>query len=312
MNTLMRLLILVLCSSTAFSQSHEYVYRNNADSSFNCYLKVFPKTSEIKGLVIRDYSSLPDMNRPARYDFSRLCSEAGLMTLYTVSSPSYPELFCSDASMTLLDEMIAEVVAAHDIPKSNIFIGGISASGTRALRYTQYCEQGKSAGQIHINGVFAVDSPLDLERFYRSVQQHMQYFKKGMLEEAIMMEQVFPTLFDGSPDTSPEEYVRASVFSHTDPSGGNAHILKSTAMILFHEPDLDWWLNERGCSYYDFNSFDIAAFVVTLKKLGNQEVQLVTTTGKGFDHAGNRNCHSWSIVDEQLLVTWIKNRLIAP
>lgn len=312
MNTLTCFLVVTLCSSTAFSQRYEYVYRNSADSTFNCYLKVFPETEEIKGLVIRDYSSLPDMNTPARYAFNGLCTEAGLMTLYTVSSPAFPEFFCTDSSMLLLDEMVAEVIEAHAIPKTNVFIGGISASGTRALRYTQYCEQGKSIGGVLIKGVFAVDSPLDLERFYWSVKQHKQFFKKGMLEEAHLMEKTFPTLFDGPPDAFRNAYVHASVFSHSDPSGGNAATLKSTPMILFHEPDLDWWLNERGCSYYDFNSFDLGAFVVTLKSLGNEDVRLITTTGKGFDRAGNRNCHSWSIVDEQLLVDWITTKLTTP
>ncbi|HRE58461.1 MAG TPA: hypothetical protein PLW09_11620 [Candidatus Kapabacteria bacterium] len=44
--------------------------------------------------------------------------------------------------MTILDDIVSEVIEKYGIPKMNIFIGGISASGTRALRYAQYCEQG--------------------------------------------------------------------------------------------------------------------------------------------------------------------------
>ena len=291
----------------SFSQSYEYVYNNPADSTYNCYLTVHPNTETIKGLMIRDYSNLPDVSKKSPYQFSSLCADAGLMVLYTNSSNIFPELFISDHTMKILDKMVNEVIKAHDIPKDNIFIGGISASGARALRYAQYCAQGKS--KVKIKGVFSVDSPLDLERFYYSAKKHQHNFKAGMLWEANHMIPYFQNMFSGGPDQFYEAYKQASVYTQTDSLGGNAMLLKDTDIILFHEPDIDWWLHERGATYYDFNSYDIAAFALTLKMLGNESVQLITTSGKGFDRKGNRNCHSWTIVDEVYLINWIKERL---
>jgi hypothetical protein len=80
-------------------------------------------------------------------------------------------------------------------------------------------------------------------------------------------------------------------------------------ILLYHEPDIDWWLIQRGASYFDINSYDIAAFVLKLLSLGNNNVTLITTSGKGFDRQGNRNCHSWSSVDEVYLTKWIVKQL---
>lgn len=301
------LLSIILFRFSVFAQNHEYVYRNPADSSFNCYLKVFPETESIKGLIVKDLSGLPDMAKPSSYKITDLSSMVGFMTLITCTSTQFPELFTSDSDMVLLDEIIHEVIEKHKIPKENIFIGGMSVSGTRALRFAQYCAQGKS--DIKIRGVFAVDPPLDLARFYNSASNHKKNFTDGMLWEANWMIPFFDSIFGGGPDQQYESYKNASVFTHTDTLGGNALLLKDTDIILFHEPDIDWWIKERGASYYDINSYDIAAFTVLLKKSGSDRVELITTSGMGFDKKGNRKPHSWSIVDEEYLINWIVKRV---
>ena len=306
MKTIVQILLLFI-GNCAMGQHFEYVYKNPADSSSNCYVKIWPKTDSIKGLIIRDYSNLPDVSQASPYRLLALASEAGMMTLITNSSKQFPELFTSDSTLKKLDEMVQEVVKQHQIPGNNIFIGGISASGTRALRYAQYCAEGKST--IKIRGVFVVDSPLDLERFYNSAYYHKQNFSGGMLWEANVMVPLFDSLFGGGPQEQLEAYRSSSVFSHTDSLGGNAPSLQNTDILIFHEPDIDWWIRERGCSYYDINSYDLVAFTVLLKKLGNQNVDLITTTGKGFDSKGNRKPHSWTIVDEDHLMSWILQRI---
>jgi len=301
------LLLFIALSFAAFGQRYEYVYRNAKDHTINCYLKIYPKTDSIKGLIVRDFTTLPDSSKKSPYRFVDLASEAGMMTLITSTSTYFPELYTSDAPMNMLDEMIHEVLEEHNIPKNKVFIGGISASGARALRFAQYCARG--ASDLKIRGVFVVDSPLDLERFYTSASQHKANFTDGMLWEAEHMIPLFDSLFRGGPDEHLEDYRNASVFSHTDPKGGNAHLLKNTDILIFHEPDIDWWITERGCSYYDINSYDLVAFTVFLRSLGNENVDMISTTGKGFNRQGERKPHSWSIVDEGYLMQWILARV---
>lgn len=310
--TAMKQLLIVLfatLATNAVAQRYEYVYRDANDSTVNCYLKVIPEQNIIKGLIVRDYSELPDTSKASPYQFTQLAADNGLMTLYTVTSTFFPEMYYTDSCMYILDEIIAEVIREHRIPGENIFMGGLSASGTRALRFAQFCAQGKSKNGLRINGVFSVDSPLDLERFYYSVSRNSHHFKHGMLWEAKLMSRVFSQKLGGSPAQFPDNYLKASVFSATDSLGGNVVYLKNVNVLLFHEPDIDWWLYERGASFYDINSIDITALYLTLRRLGNENAELVTTTGKGFDRNGKRNCHSWTIVDENLLVRWILDRL---
>lgn len=305
------LLLILGYTQFGFSQTTEYVYKNANDSTYNCYLTVLPDHSDIKGLIIRDYSSLPTPIKTGSYPYKwrDLALENGLAILYTVTSNFFPELYYNDSGLVILDELVHEVIQKHAIPKQNIFIGGISASGTRALKYAQFCEMGKSKFNIQIKGVFAVDSPLDFERFYNSASKHKSNFKKGMLWEAKLMVKVFPAKLGGTPETNLIAYQSQSVYSATDSTGGNAKNLINTSTILFHEPDIDWWIKERGSTYYDINSYDIAGIYNYLKLNNHQDVELITTTGKGFNRKGERNCHSWSIVDEQYLIDWIIQRL---
>lgn len=306
--------LLLFISAYVLGQAYHThtVYKNPKDSTYNCYLAITPaKGKKIKGLLVRDYSSLPPLplNKSNRYQWRDLALDNGLMVLYTVTSNDFPELYYQDDAPELLDDMINEVVEKYNVPKQNIFIGGISASGTRALRYVQYCEMGKSEHHIKINGVFSVDSPLDLERFYYSVHNHKSHFKDGMLWEANLMTKVFKEQFLGDPKQTPEDYLKCSVFSSSNPSQSNAQWLMNTSSIFFHEPDIEWWIKERGSSYYDINSYDIAGLYNYLNLAKHKDIELITTTGKGFDKNGKRNCHSWTIVDEDYLIQWMVNRL---
>lgn len=303
----MVLAIVQLCNGQEF----EYTYRNAPDSTYNCYLTLLPVDEPIKGVVLRDYSSLPKLpsNRPYPYKWKDLALENGLAVVYTVTSNYFPELYYDDSGLILLDSIIGEVIEKYGIPKQNVFIGGISASGTRALKYAQFCERNKSKFGIKINGVFAVDSPLDFERFYDSANRHKANFKSGMLSEAELMLRVFPKKLGSTPEDNPEVYRKASVFSRKDLTGGNAKFLLNTATILFHEPDINWWISERGATYYDINSFDIAGFYNFCKLNRHSDIELITTSGKGFDRNGVRKPHSWTIVDEDYLISWILKRI---
>lgn len=310
MKTFLTLFILSI-AHIGLSQKTEYIYKNTLDSSFNCYLTILPDSMEIRGLIVRDYSSLPKQNNKVSYPYiwKDLSLENGIAIVYTVSSNYFPELYYNDSGLVILDQLIQEVVEKHNIPKNNIFIGGISASGTRALRYAQYCAMGKSAFGTKIKGVFSVDSPLDYERFYNSAVRGLDSFKEGMFWEAKLMSKVFPEKMHGTPETNLSNYYKRSVFSYTDTSGGNAKLLLKTPLLFFHEPDMDWWYPKRGAHFYDINSFDITGMYQFLKENRHKDLEIITTTQKGFDREGKRNCHSWSIVDERYLIHWITKRL---
>lgn len=296
--------LIYLLSFFSFSNDYEYVYREENNQKTNCYLVVKPK-GDIKGLVVRDFSRLPDTSKANPYKFESLCTENNLMTIYVTTSDRTPELYYFEKDMVLLDEIVNEVINKYKIPKHNIFIGGISASGTRALRFAQFCESVKSKYNTKIKGIFSVDSPLDIERFYLSAKTNKKYFKAGMLWEADFVLEKFPQILG---DFNSITYQNHSVFSNFNPENSNYKLLLNTSLIFFHEPDIDWWLDERGASYFDINSYDISNIYRLLKLEKHSDVTIITTSSKGFDKNGERKCHSWTIVDEELLANWILDR----
>ncbi len=84
--------------------------------------------------------------------------------------------------------------------------------------------------------------------FYNSAFTHKANFKDGMLWEAELMTNVFPKKLDGTPETNLKSYTNSSVFSQTDSTGGNAKFLLKISTLFFHEPDIDWWIKERGAT----------------------------------------------------------------
>jgi hypothetical protein len=301
------LTIVVSVMSTVWcsAQVSRYVYREVADSTRNCYLVVLPDGPPV-GLVVRDYSRLPDAAVASPFRFTDLMIEAGWAVLYTATSTADPDLYYTDEGPALLDSIIHEVVQAHHLDPHRIVVGGISASGTRALRYAQWCARGRSPFGHHVAGVFAVDPPLDLERFYRSAKRIIERNDpRSNLYESQLMVNVLPQQLGGSPDDVPSGYHQASVYARHATDGGNAGLLRDIPVRFYHEPDVDWWVQERAADRFDFNSIDIEGCVQQVRDLGGSTMELITTTGKGFDRDGKRKPHSWTIVDEPELVQWI-------
>ena len=76
--------------------------------------------------------------------------------------------------------------------------------------------------------------------------------------------------------------------------------------MFISEPDVQWWLNERGYDYSYINVIDQAAMVNELQHLGNKKAILVTTTNKGYRKPSNkRHPHSCSISDPVALTKWL-------
>lgn len=76
--------------------------------------------------------------------------------------------------------------------------------------------------------------------------------------------------------------------------------------MFISEPDIQWWLSQRGFDYSDINITDQAAMINELQKLGNNEALLVITTNKGYRKPQNkRHPHSWSIADPKQTISWL-------
>jgi hypothetical protein len=69
------------------------------------------------------------------------------------------------------DGYIGEVIDTYNIPEGNLFIAGMSSSGTRALKYARFCVEGKSEFDIIPAAVAVCDAPLDFVRFWKETNK---------------------------------------------------------------------------------------------------------------------------------------------
>ena len=182
----------------------------------------------------------------------------------------------------------------------------ISAGGTGAVRFAQYCAQTGCHPAARPVAVFSVDAALDFERWWRSQELALQRASpKAFPQESEAVLRVLRRNLGGSPAEKPEVYLRQSPFLASAPEGGNARLLKNVAIRLYTEPDIGWRIENWGADYYTSNVIDQAALILQLQILGNNQAELITTSGKGYRPDGERNPHSWSIVDEPDLADWI-------
>jgi hypothetical protein len=211
-----------------------------------------------------------------------------------------------DRSLKRLDAIVAETLTTYQIPSNRVVVGGFSGGGTTAVRFAEFCAAGRSATRISVRGVFAVDAPLDLTRFWRGETLAIQRGADPRFEaEARFVLSRMREVLGGSPDTHPASYLRISPFSAFARGGGQARLLAHLPVRLYTEPDVQWWMTNRKVDYYNMNALDAAGFILQLQLLGNREAQLITTEKRGYRPDGSRHPHSWSILDEAELRAWI-------
>ncbi len=142
------------------------VYKNPKDSTSNFYIKTIPN-GPVKGLLVIENAQLSDRAKISAYNM-------GIMTLTATPVSNSLDLLIGDKPLDTLDNLIAEVINYYHIPANKIVIGGMSAEGTGAVRYVQYCEANKSKAGIRPAGIFAVDPPLDYERLWHESEHGVE------------------------------------------------------------------------------------------------------------------------------------------
>jgi pimeloyl-ACP methyl ester carboxylesterase len=235
---------------------------------------------------------------------------AGQQIVTIVPSAGGYSHWLEDGWLKHLDAIVAETLTTHRIPADRVVIGGISAGGTAAVRYAEFCATQRSVAGVRIRGVFGVDAPLDYGRFWRG---EMLAVRRGadprFVDEAKAVLADMRRVLGGSPDEEPARYLQMSPFSAFAEAGGQARVLAGVPVRLYTEPDVQWWMTNRKVDYYSMNALDAAGLILQLELLGNRQAQLIATQGRGVRSNGERHPHSWSIVDETELQAWILRRV---
>jgi pimeloyl-ACP methyl ester carboxylesterase len=57
-----------------------------------------------------------------------------------------------DGWLKQLDAIVAETLTTHRTPADRVVVGGFSAGGTAAVRYAEFCADGRSPARVRIQG----------------------------------------------------------------------------------------------------------------------------------------------------------------
>jgi poly(3-hydroxybutyrate) depolymerase len=296
---------LLLSSVASAAQDNGVVCAKQFKTTNNCY-RLYKPVGPPRGLVVLLPYFGSDANAFSSAALPELLRKLNVMTM-TVSASGY--ILGQTQELATLNSLITEVVHEQKIPLGQVIIGGVSAGGTGAIRYAEYC-RATANRDIGPAAVVSVDAPLDFERLWKSEKLNLQRADpKSSLEESQALLDVLRSALGGSPAAVRQAYRDRSPFLASEKKGGNAQLLKNIPVRLYTEPDVVWMIENLGLDYYTINAIDQAALVLQLHALGNARAELITTTGKGFRPPGKRNPHSWSIVDEPELAGWISGYL---
>ena len=264
------------------------------------YTLWLPKEAS-KGMIVFFDEARDTVNRPSIVD---LALKNQLATLFVTTNNQVEFLF-DQLKMKELERYIHEAINKHNIPKSNMLYCGMSLAGTRALKMTAFSQTTQSTYKLIPKAIAICDAPLDMVRNYYECKKasDLNFHPVGASESEFVSSYI-KTNLKGTPQQAMKAYIDYSPFCYTAENGGNAKAFKNIYLRCYTEPDVNWWIENRGRDYYGMNAIDLAGLVNQLKISGGKKAELITTTGKGFQENGSRHPHSWSIVDEKELVEW--------
>ena len=206
-----------------------------------------------------------------------------------------------------ITRMLRDALDRFDIPTDKFALGGFSSGGTIALRYTQLCHQHPEAYPIQPAAVFMGDSPVDLFRLWAMQEENMQPGNADVsIEEAKRLETALQTAYGATPRENPDIYRDLSPFSLNPIFGENERWLQDVAVRSYHDVDINWRIQERGQSVFYRNYVASSELINRLRKAGNKRAEFIQTFQTGYRRNGQRHPHSWSIIDAEECVAWIR------
>lgn len=279
----------------------EKVLLDNTDSTKNCYTIIYPPRHPYTGYIFL----LPGFGETAervlqQTDLPKKLAHNGILTIIPTLQDGVLSLGVDSLSQQTFNRILKEVTTKHKLTNQRFFVGGYSIGGSCSIKYAENSTVKPAA-------VFAIDPPLDFERFYNSAKRDIRLSSSNEAsQESFYMIERLGKETGGSPKTSLSEYYKLSPYSFSDTTQTAIKKLINLPLRIYTEPDINWWLKEHGEDFTSMNATECSAMINELNKLGNQKAELITTQNKGYRNPDkSRHPHSWSIVNNDELIKWL-------
>ncbi|QES90235.1 alpha/beta hydrolase [Rhizosphaericola mali] len=287
------------------SQKIEKVYLRPKDSSTLYYCAIVPSEKKFNGILIL----MPEFGETPEYvllqtNLPKLAAQNQLLTIIPILQDGVYSFGVDRISQNYLNNIIDSVLVKYHISPLKLIIGGFSIGGSTAIKYAE-------TATIKPRAVFAIDPPLDFERFYNAAKRSTRIStnKIANTENHYMIKKL-EKLTGGTPTSKRISYQDLSPYSMSDTTQKAIKPLTKIPIRIYSEPDIYWWMKNRNMDVASLNIIDGSACINELQLLGNKDARLILTTEKGFRNPNHlRHPHSWSIVENKKLIQWIIKKI---
>lgn len=294
------------CFLNSFGQKIEKVSLDKNDPSHDCYTAIIPEKQPVTGylVLVPGFGETPERTMQ-QTDLPLRCAEKGILTIIPTLSDGVMSFGVDDASQKSLVAIIEDATKKYNLASQRFYIGGFSIGGSAAVKYAEIALSGNFKNKPI--AVFAVDPPLDFERFYNSSKRDLRLSTGSQSnQENVYMVGRIEQVMGGTPDDALKNYYAISPYSYSDTEQKAIKSLIKIPIRMYSEPDVNWWIENRSSDFSGMNVLDCSAMINELKRLGNSQAELIVTENKGFRKPDNkRHPHSWSIVDNEKLIGWL-------
>jgi pimeloyl-ACP methyl ester carboxylesterase len=268
-------------------------------------------TTPVRGVVAlidpRRFASESFEPKPGQLEAEALARDVAVLHI-TTGNPL--DFLFDDTSMHDLADRLGMILQENGLGDAPVFLAGLSLGGTRALRLAEFLHANRDRHRVQAAAVAIVDAPLDMVRLWEAETRAADLgFHSAAADEGHWVTYLLETHLGGTPTEARTRYVRYSPFVYSAEDGGNAVYLRDVSVRAYHEPDVNWWIENRRKSYYSMNSLDQAALINQLRILGNDRAELVSTHNRRQGYAEGASPHTWSIVDNAELVEWFLDQV---
>ncbi len=273
------------------------------------YTLHLPDSEPIATIIFLSGSALDTTKKIAEFAIIKPALNKNIAVLFVGTGKEIEFLF-TDKEIETIDDLIGSALDKNKLSDKPKFLAGMSLGGTMALRYSEYCFLNKSKIGFRPNAIALCDAPLDMVRMWHEEQQAItNNYNPNAVGEARWVLYYLEKNLSGSPIESMESYIKYSPFVYRDKNRSKIELFKHVPIRLYHEPDIEWWVENRGKDYNTINSIDLAGFYNYLRQAGNMEVELITSNNKRKDHEKGSSPHTWTIVDNEELVDWFLGKI---
>jgi hypothetical protein len=238
-------------------------------------------------------------------------NEKGFAVLY-ISTGIPVDLYFNQSSIDYVDTLIKDIFIKYNLANKNIFFIGDMVSGHRALKYIEYCKNGKSKFNPNIKGVVLSECAIDwVRQWYECQKQVRDLLTESGFFEGNFITYLFKKNIKETPISNINKFIEFSSYSYFDTKMQKPKLFKDLAIRAYTYADTRYWFSAQGKGVYDSNYPDMSGFINEQKLAGNKNAELIVFHSNPDEQLKDNQqpqTHTWDLIDKNELVNWLLSK----